>query len=189
MILPVFAYGEPILKQKALEIEPSFEGLEDFINNMFETMYHAGGVGLAAPQIGQSLRVFVVDAEPFAEDEEPNTHYLRSFKKVFINPIIKKETGEEWAFREGCLSIPGIREDVYRHEKVTIQYYDQNFNELTETFTDFAARIVQHEYDHLEGKLFVEKISPLRRQMIKRKLEEIKGGQVDVNYRMKFPKK
>lgn len=189
MILPVYAYGEPVLKKRADEITADHDGLESFIADMFETMYHAGGVGLAAPQVGHSIRIFVIDAEPFMEEEEEETHYLKDFKKVFINPTIIKETGEDWAFREGCLSIPGIREDVYRPERLTLRYFDERFEERTEEFTDLAARIIQHEYDHLEGKLFVEKIHPLRRKLIRRKLDEITTGNVDVNYKMKFPKR
>lgn len=189
-VLPIVAYGDPVLKKKAVDIEGPSKELTQLIADMFETMYNANGVGLAAPQIGKSIRLFVIDGESFAEDEDPETHYMRGFKKVFINPQVINEKGAEWGFNEGCLSIPGIREEVFRNETVKLRYFDENFKEHTEEFHGYAARIIQHEYDHLEGKLFVEKINALRRQLLKRKLDEIsKGIGVDVSYKMKFVKK
>lgn len=191
MILPIVAYGDPILKKKALEINESYAGLKTLITDMFETMYHAAGVGLAAPQIGKSIRLFIVDASSFAEDEEATEEEkkLINYKKVFINPVITKEEGEQWGFNEGCLSIPGIREEVFRKEKITIEYLDENFKPVKETVDGIAARIIQHEYDHIEGILFVDKISLLRKQMIKRKLDEISKGLINTKYKMKFPAK
>lgn len=188
-VLPIVAYGDPVLKQVAKEIEEDDSELKQLIDNMFETMYNASGVGLAAPQIGKSIRLFVVDASPFAEDEDEDNSELDGFKKVFINPIIEEESGEEWGFNEGCLSIPGIREEVFRKENIKISYYDENFNFLEEEYDGYAARIIQHEYDHIEGKLFTDRIPPLRRRLLKRKLDEISKGIADVKYKMKFPKK
>lgn len=184
MILPIVAYGDPVLKRETEEIEEDYPFLEELIANMFETMDNAEGVGLAAPQVGKSIRLFVVDASAFA-DEEPE---LEGFRKVFINPIIVEEEGEKWAFNEGCLSIPGIREDVKRCPTITIEYYDENFNLLEETYSGLAARIIQHEYDHIEGVLFTDYLSPLKRSLLKSKLNHIAKGNVKVNYRMKFPK-
>jgi peptide deformylase len=189
MVLPIVAYGEPVLKKRADEVKKDDDSVKELIADMFDTMYNANGVGLAAPQVGRSIRLFVVDGSSFAEDDEPETHYMRDFKHVFINPKIVEEKGSEWGFNEGCLSIPGIREEVFRKEDLKIHYYDEHFKEHTKSFSGFAARIIQHEYDHLEGKLFVEKINPLRRQLLKRKLEEISKGDVDVKYKMRFPKK
>ncbi|NVK65717.1 MAG: peptide deformylase [Flavobacteriales bacterium] len=192
MILPIVAYGDPILKKEAEEIDKDYEGLDELIENMFETMYEASGVGLAAPQIGKSIRLFIVDGSPFAEDSEeddPLAEGLKDFKKVFINPIIEEETGEEWAFNEGCLSIPEIREEVYRKERIVISYYDQNWELKEETYDGYAARIIQHEYDHVEGVLFTDKISPLKKRLLSKKLANISKGIVKVHYRMKFPLK
>jgi peptide deformylase len=189
MILPVVAIGDPVLKKVAGKIDKDYEGLGSLIEDMFETMYNASGVGLAAPQIGKSIRLFVIDASPFAEDEEEGTEMLKGFKKVFINAEILNEKGEEWGFNEGCLSIPGIREEVFRQEKLTIKYLDENFKEHKESYEGYAARIIQHEYDHIEGILFTDLISPLRKRMLKRKLEEISKGEVDVAYKMKFNRK
>src|SRR5690554_2565093 len=182
MILPIVAYGDPILKKEAEEIDQNYPKLKELIDNMFETMYNAEGVGLAAPQIGQSIRLFIIDASPF-EKEEPE---LKGFKKVFINPIVIEEKGKPWFFNEGCLSIPGIREDVSRLPKVTIEYYDENFNLLEETYEGMAARVIQHEYDHIDGILFTDLINPLKRRLIKGKLNNIAKGKVDIHYRMKF---
>ena len=146
-------------------------------------MYAAHGVGLAAPQIGLSMRLFVVDASPFADDDES----LKGFKKAFINAMVLEETGEEWPFNEGCLSIPDIREDIYRQKNVRLSYYDENWKHHEESFSGMAARIIQHEYDHIEGKLFTDKLSPLRRRLIEKKLTDISKGIVDVEYKMKFP--
>ncbi|MAC94730.1 MAG: peptide deformylase [Flavobacteriales bacterium] len=184
MILPIVAYGDPVLKKEAEEIDQDYPFLQDLIDNMFETMYNAEGVGLAAPQIGKSIRLFVVDASPF-EEEEPK---LKDFKKVFINPIILEEEGKAWNFNEGCLSIPGIREDVSRQPKITIEYYDRDFNLVEETYDGLAARVIQHEYDHIEGILFTDLINPLKRRLLKSKLNNISKGNVRVSYRMKFPK-
>ncbi len=184
MKLPIIAYGDPILKRKATAIEPDeYPNIKQLIDDMFETMYAARGVGLAAPQVGLSMRLFIVDATPF-DDDEPE---LKDFKKTFINANIMDETGDEWAFNEGCLSIPDIREDVYRKAVVKISYYDENWKHHEETFKGMAARIIQHEYDHIEGKLFTDKLSPLRRRLIEKKLSDISKGIVDVDYKMKFP--
>lgn len=184
MILPIVAYGDPVLKKEAEEIEEDYPNLKKLIEDMFETMYKAEGVGLAAPQIGKSIRLFVVDASPFEEDEPA----LKDFKKVFINPIIIEEEGKEWAFSEGCLSIPGIREDVLRKPDITIEYYDEDFQLKEERFDGLAARVIQHEYDHIEGILFTDKINPLKKRLLKGRLNNISKGNVKVPYRMKFPK-
>lgn len=183
MKLPILAYGDPVLKRKCEDISADYPNLPELIDNMFETMYAAHGVGLAAPQIGLSIRLFVIDASPFEEDDER----LKDFKKVFINAQIVEETGEKWAFNEGCLSIPDIREDVSRPPTIRIQYVDENWVAHDEKYEGLAARIIQHEYDHIEGKLFTEKLSPLKKAMIKNKLDAIAKGQVKVDYKMKFP--
>ncbi len=190
MIFPIVAYGDPVLKRKAKEIEKDYPKLSELIENMFETMYNAYGVGLAAPQIGLSIRIFVVDASPFSEDEElseEEVNQLKGFKKVFINPTILEETGDEWAFSEGCLSIPDVREDVFRNETIKISYFDENFNEHVETYSGLAARVIQHEYDHVEGVLFTDKLSNLKKRLIKGKLTNISKGKVRSEYRMRFP--
>lgn len=194
MVLPIVAYGDPVLKKEGEEIDENYEGLKDLIDNMFETMYQASGVGLAAPQVGKSIRLFIVDASPFAEDHDeenpdPKAKGLENFKKVFINPIIEEEQGEDWSFQEGCLSIPTIREDVYRKERITISYYDENFDFHEETLDGYAARVVQHEYDHVDGILFTDHLSPLKKRLLNKKLSNISKGSVDVAYRMKFPVK
>lgn len=188
MILPIVPYGDLILKRKADEIDPSYEGLSELIENMFETMYGANGVGLAAPQVGKSIRLFIVDGAPFAEDEE-DAEDLKDFKRVFINPEIIEETGEKWGFIEGCLSIPNIREEVIREPEILIRYQDENFEEHEERFEGYRARIIQHEYDHIEGILFTDRISPLRRRMLRGKLNDITKGKADVDYRMRLPVK
>ena len=182
MIYPIIGYGHPVLKKKALEIGTDYPDLDVLIQSMFETMYDSSGVGLAAPQINLSVRLFVVDAAPFAE-EEP---ILKTFKRVFINPVMLDESGERWKFNEGCLSIPGIREDVDRHPDIFLRYYDEKFNELTESFSGIAARIIQHEYDHLEGVLFTDRLSAFKRKLLKGKLTDISKGIVNVDYKMKF---
>lgn len=187
MILPITAYGTALLKKVAQPITQEYPKLDELLANMFETMYDANGVGLAAPQVGLSIRLFIVDASPFAEDEEEDNSHLADFKKVFINPTVQSETGDPWSFEEGCLSIPGIREAVERPAEVTINYFDENFKEHTETFDGYAARVIQHEYDHLEGILFTDKISPLKKSLLKSKLANIAKGKVNVGYRMKFP--
>ncbi len=191
MILPIVAYGDPVLKKEAQEIDKDFQGLDKLIADMFETMYAASGVGLAAPQIGKSIRLFIVDGSPFAEDEEdeedPRAEGMENFKKVFINPIIEEETGEEWGFNEGCLSIPKIREEVFRQEKITISYYDENWELREETYEGYSARIIQHEYDHIEGVLFTDHLSPLKKRLLTKRLQNISKGDVEVSYKMKFP--
>lgn len=188
MILPIVPYGDMVLKRKADPIDEDFEGLDQLIDNMYETMYAASGVGLAAPQVGKSIRLFIVDGAPFAEDEE-DAEDLKDFKKVFINPEIVEEKGEEWGFVEGCLSIPNIREEVLREPEILIRYQDEQFGTHEEWFKGYRARIVQHEYDHIEGILFTDRISPLRRRMLRGKLKDITKGKTDVSYRMRFPVK
>jgi len=183
MKLPIIAYGDPVLRQKTTEIDTDYPELNILIENMFETMYAASGVGIAAPQIGKAIRLFVIDASPYDEDEPD----LKDFKKVFINPEIIEESGEKWIYNEGCLSIPDVREDVSRLPSITISYLDENWVEHEETYNGLAARIIQHEYDHIEGKLFTDKLSPLRKALIKGKLDAIMKGKVDVDYKMKFP--
>ena len=183
MKLPIIAYGDPILKKKATDILKDYPKLNEVIENMYETMYASKGVGLAAPQIGLSIRLFITDGSPFEEEE------VKEFKQVFINPVIKEEEGNLWKFNEGCLSIPTIREDIQRKKVVYIEYYDQDWNFKKETYKGLAARIIQHEYDHIEGVLFVDRISPLRKRLLKNKLLDISKGMVDVDYKMKFPVK
>lgn len=190
MILPIVAYGDPVLKQKGKEITPEYPKLKELIENMRETMYNAYGVGLAAPQIGLPIRLFLVDASPFAEDEDLNEderETLENFKHTFINPKIIKEEGDEWAFNEGCLSIPNVREDVFRQPNITVEYQDEDFKTHTVALTGLAARVFQHEYDHIEGVLFTDKLSPLKKRLIKSKLANISKGKVNVDYRMRFP--
>ncbi|MEQ9186612.1 MAG: peptide deformylase [Cryomorphaceae bacterium] len=190
MILPIVAYGDPVLKKEAEEINPDYPKLKELIENMFETMEAASGVGLAAPQIGLSIRLFIVDTSPFVDDDEDDEEMLdlKGFRRVFINPIILDEEGEKWNFNEGCLSIPGVREDVSRRPKITIEYYDEQFNLIEETYEGLRARVIQHEYDHVDGILFTDRLNPLRKQFLRKKLENISRGVVDVEYRMKFPK-
>ena len=184
MKYPIIAYGNPVLRKQAPAIEPAeYPHIKELVADMFETMYGARGVGLAAPQIGLSMRLFVIDATPF-DDDEPE---LKDFKKVFINANILEESGEEWSFNEGCLSIPDIREDVSRKSVVRLSYYDENWKHHEQTFSGLAARVIQHEYDHIEGKLFTDKLSPLRKRMLEKKLNDISRGMVDVEYKMKFP--
>ncbi len=192
MILPIVAYGDTVLRKKCIEIDADYPDLDKLIANMRETMQNAMGVGLAAPQINKAIRLFLVDTRPFAEDEDlskDEQNFLGNFNRVFINAKITKETGEEWAFNEGCLSIPNIREDVNRKDTITIEYQDENFKKHTEVLTGLAARVVQHEYDHIEGVLFTDKLSSLKKKLLKKKLEKISKGKVNVDYRMKFPKK
>ncbi|MBT8256334.1 MAG: peptide deformylase [Bacteroidia bacterium] len=190
MILPILAYGDPILRKKTKEISKDYPKLDELIENMFETMYAAYGIGLAAPQIGLPVRMFMVDAAPFEDDDdisEEERDFLKNFKRVFINPKIVEETGNEWAFNEGCLSIPDVREDVFRKDTITIEYLDENFNKKRETVDGIAARIIQHEYDHVEGILFTDRLSPLKKRLIKGKLANISKGKIKVDYRMRFP--
>jgi len=189
MILPIIAYGDPVLKRKALPISESYEGLEQLIESMWETMYHAHGVGLAAPQIGKSIRLFVIDGSPFADDEDATPSdqlVLKTFKKVFINAEMITEEGDDFSFTEGCLSIPDIREDVTRPSAIRLRYLDENFKEHVEEYSGLAARIIQHEYDHIEGILFTDKLSPLKKRLIKGRLDKISRGMVESDYRMKF---
>lgn len=194
MIYPIIAYGDPILRKVTREIQEGEMDIREIAENMFETMYNASGVGIAAPQVGLNVRIFVVDGTPMNEedeedeDDEEEDPSLIDFKKVFINPVIIEEWGDEWAFEEGCLSIPGIRADVYRPEKLKIRYRDLDWNEITEEYEGLAARIIQHEYDHLEGKLFTDYLPSLKKQLLKKKLNDIAKGKVDTDYRMKFPK-
>jgi len=190
MILPIVAFGDPVLRKKCKEISKEYPKLDILIENMFETMYGARGIGLAAPQVGVPIRLFIVDASPFDDDEDLTDEeraFVADFKKVFINAKITSEEGDEWAFNEGCLSIPDINEDVFRQPKITIEYLDENFTAHTETYEGIVARIIQHEYDHIEGVLFTDKLSPLKKRMIKGKLANISKGKIDPKYRMKFP--
>lgn len=181
MILPIIAYGDLVLKKKAIEIDHSYPGLQTLIETMYETMYGAKGIGLAAPQVGLSIRVFIVDGAPFEEDEE-----LKVFKKVFINAKINKESGKKWTFNEGCLSIPEVREDVERFDTIEIIYLDENFKQHTEVFSGIKARIIQHEYDHIEGILFTDRLSVLKKAMLKNRLDDVKKGKITPDYKMKF---
>ncbi|MEM1218799.1 MAG: peptide deformylase [Bacteroidota bacterium] len=185
MILPIYAYGQAVLKKEAEDIGPDYPDLAVLIENMWETMYNAHGIGLAAPQIGKGIRLFMVDTlQVMEEDEEED-----GIKKVFINAEILEEGGEEWAYEEGCLSIPDIRGDVDRHSQIRIRYQDEQFQEHEEVFTGINARVIQHEYDHIEGILFVDLLKPIRKRRIKRKLEKIRKGEIVADYRMKFTKK
>jgi peptide deformylase len=190
MILPILAYGDPVLRLKAKDIGRDFPNLDELLENMFDTMHGARGIGLAAPQIGQSIRLFIVDATPFEDDEElseEEQQLVSDFRKVFINARILEESGAEWAFNEGCLSIPEVNEDVFRKPEITMEYLDENFEKHTETFTGIVARIIQHEYDHIEGILFTDKLSPLKKRLIKGRLANISKGKIEVPYRMRFP--
>lgn len=190
MILPIVAYGDPVLRKKCEEITAEYPELQTLISDMWETMYQASGVGLAAPQIGRAIRLFVVDAGPFAEDEgldAAEREQLQDFKRVFINARIETETGTKWAFNEGCLSIPDIREDVSRMDTITITYQDEAFKTHTETFDGLLARVIQHEYDHIEGVLFTDHLSSLKKRLLKGKLGNISKGKIQVDYRMRFP--
>jgi len=191
MILPIVAFGDPVLKKKAVDIKKDYPGLSQLIENMFETMKKAKGVGLAAPQIGLPIRLFIIDAAPYADDDEKekNEEDLEHFRKIFINAHLIEEEGEKWKFNEGCLSIPTIREDVERKPELKIRYVDENFVKHEETYNGIRARIIQHEYDHIEGVLFTDRINPLRKRLLKRKLTDISKGIVDVSYKMKFPLK
>lgn len=190
MVLPIVAYGDPVLKKKGKDITKDYPNLQELLDNMYETMYNAYGVGLAAPQIGLDIRLFLVDTSAFAEDtglDEEEQAYLKDFKRTFINAQIIEETGDEWAFNEGCLSIPDVREDVFRKPKITIEYYDENFEKHTETFEGLVARVIQHEYDHIEGVLFTDKLSSLKKRLIKGKLSNISKGKINIDYKMRFP--
>ena len=192
MILPIIGYGDPVLRKVGEQITPEYPNLKEVIANMYDTMYNAFGVGLAAPQVGLAIRLFVIDTSPFGEDEDLSNDeqtQLKNFKRTFINAKMIKEEGEEWGFNEGCLSIPEVREDVYRHEKITLEYYDEDFNKNTEVFDGLVARVIQHEYDHIEGILFTDLISSLKKQLIKKKLQNIMEGKTRPDYKMKFVSK
>jgi peptide deformylase len=190
MILPIIAYGDAVLRKKAEEITKDFLNLDTLIENMYETMYEAYGVGLAASQVGLPIRVFLIDTKPFSEDDTLSVEeqdQLKDFKRVFINAKIIEEVGDEWVFNEGCLSIPNIREDVPRKSQIKIEYQDENFKTHTEEFTGLLARVIQHEYDHTEGILFTDKISSFKKRLIKGKLLNISKGKINVEYKMRFP--
>lgn len=190
MTLPIVAYGDPVLRKPCKAIDVDYPKLDELIDNMWETMYNASGVGLAAPQIGRAIRLFMVDTSAFADDdslspEEQNE--LADFKKVFINAVIEEEKGNDWSFNEGCLSIPDIREDIVRKDTITISYRDEKFNKKTETLDGLRARVVQHEYDHIEGILFTDKLSSLKKRLLKKRLTNISKGKISIDYRMRFP--
>ena len=192
MIIPIYGYGEPVLRQVGEEITPNYPNLSTIIDNMYDTMYNAYGVGLAAPQVGLPIRLFIIDTEPFSDSNDLTKDeqlQLKNFKKTFINAKMILEDGKEWGFNEGCLSIPDVREDVYRNERITIEYCDENFIKKTEVFDGLIARVIQHEYDHIEGVLFTDKISMLKKTLIKKKLQNIMDGKAFPDYRMKFANK
>lgn len=196
MVLPIVVYGDPVLRKVCEDITPDYEGLDQLIKDMFETMYAANGVGLAAPQINRAIRLFIVDATPFAEVEEDEEseftkeelEEMKDFKKIFINARILEEEGEEWKFSEGCLSIPKIREDVLRKPNIKIEYLDENFKKHTESYDGVIARVIQHEYDHIEGVLFTDKVSPLKRRLISGKLSDISKGKISADYKIRVYK-
>jgi len=184
MIYPITVYGDPILRKKTEEIDKDYEGLKKLADDLFETMHHADGVGIAAPQIGLSLRIFVVDLSPMGEDYPE----LANFKKAFVNAHILSREGEEVLIDEGCLSLPGIREDVSRKDHIRIKYFDLDWNEHDETYTGYTARVIQHEYDHLDGILFIDHCSAFKRKLLKGKLTDISKGKVNISYKIKIPK-
>ena len=186
MILPIVAFGSPVLRKKCVDISPDYPELEMLLENMKETMYEAHGVGLAAPQINKEIRLFLIDTTPFFDDEEETEEVI--VKQAFINARILEEKGESWDFNEGCLSIPDVREDISRKPSITVEYFDENFEKHTDTYDGLTARVIQHEYDHIQGVLFTDKISALRKRMIKGKLMDISKGKVDVSYKMRFPR-
>jgi peptide deformylase len=190
MILPIVAYGDPILRKKGEPLTMDYPGLEKLILNMWETMYQANGVGLAAPQVGLPVRLFIVDTSPFGEDEDlkaQEREQLKDFKRVFINAQMEEESGDQWVFNEGCLSIPDIREDVTRRERITVSYLNEKFEPCRENFDGILARVIQHEYDHIEGVLFTDKLSSLKKRLLKGRLANIAKGKVEVEYKMRFP--
>lgn len=191
MILPIVGYGDPILKKKAQIVEKNYPDLKSLISDMFETMYNASGVGLAAPQIGKSIRLFIIDTSAFdnKDFEETSGFKTATLKKVFINPEIINESGEAKPFEEGCLSIPNVREIINRKSKIKLSYFDENFVNHQESFNGIIARVIQHEYDHIEGVLFTDKVSPFKKKLIKGKLNSILTGKVSVDYSMNFYKK
>ncbi|MCB9075635.1 MAG: peptide deformylase [Chitinophagales bacterium] len=187
MILPIIVYGSPILKQKASEIDAEFENLAELIQNMWQTMYQASGIGLAAPQINKSIRLFIVDTAQLEDRKKDEPNFV-GIKKVFINPQITEEIGAEWKYEEGCLSIPGIRENVERKPDITITYQDEQFNTMTESYSGLNARVIQHEYDHIEGVLFTDKVKPLTKKLIQSKLNKIMRGDFRADYKTKSVK-
>ena len=182
MLLPIYAYGQPVLKTMAEDIRPDYPDIQELIDNMWETMYHADGVGLAAPQIGKPIRLFVIDTIQIMEEGKEG----EGIKKVFINAHKVEEAGEPWTYEEGCLSIPDVRGDVERPPQLRLRYLDENFEEKENVFTGINARVIQHEYDHIDGVLFTEHLKPIKRRLVRRKLEDIKKGKVKVEYKMKF---
>jgi peptide deformylase len=192
MILPIVAYGSPVLRKVCDDIAPDYPGLDKLIADMWETMYNSNGVGLAAPQINVPIRLFVIDSEQIFEnqDEDEKGEYPDEpgFRGVFINARVTGLNGKEWSYNEGCLSIPKIREDIMRNEELTIEFEDENFTLHTKTFNGITARVILHEYDHIEGKLFIDYLKPLKRKLMKRKLDDISRGKIKVDYRMVFPK-
>ena len=192
MILPIYGYGEAVLRKMCEEISKDYPNLKETIANMYETMYNAHGVGLAAPQVGLPIRIFIVDTEPFADSDDVSKEeaaQLEGFKKTFINAKILKEEGDVWGFNEGCLSIPDVREDVFRHEKITIEYFDEDFKKKTEVYDGLIARVIQHEYDHIEGILFTDHLSTLKKKLIGKKLMNIMEGKARPDYKMKLANK
>lgn len=192
MILPIVAYGSPILRKRATDITKDYDKLNELLANMWETMYYSNGVGLAAPQINKDIRIFVVDSSAIFENLEPEERMKYTdapgVKRVFINPIVNNFSGENWNYNEGCLSIPKIREDIMRPEVVTLSYLNENFEPQKETFTGITARVIQHEYDHLEGKLFIDYLKPLKKKLLQSKLNDISKGKTKTDYRMIYPK-
>jgi len=184
MTLPIYIYGSPVLRKEARKVEKNEEGLDEFITNLWDTMYHSDGIGLAAPQVGKSLRIFVIDGTPLEEDDPS----LKDLKVTFINPEILERGDDDKTFEEGCLSIPNLREEIVRPEKVTIRYYDREFNLHEEQYSGIAARIIQHEYDHLDGILFTDRLGPLKKRMLRNKLNAISKGKFDVSYKVKTAK-
>ncbi|HVM89083.1 MAG TPA: peptide deformylase [Puia sp.] len=192
MLLPIVAYGNPILRTVCKDIDPSYPGLVPLIEDMWETMYYSNGVGLAAPQVNYAIRLFVVDSTQIFnnldDDEKDKYSDGPGIKQVFINAHIKELNGQEWSYNEGCLSIPKIREDITRNEQVTLEYVDENFQPVTQIFFGITARVILHEYDHIEGKLFIDYLKPLKRKLLKGKLDDISRGKISVDYKMSFPK-
>jgi peptide deformylase len=192
MILPIVAYGTPILRQVSKEITPDYPDLAKLIEDMWETMYSSNGVGLAAPQVNRDIRLFVIDSHQVFENLEENEKDKYpdgpGIKQVFINAHVVAVDGEEWSYNEGCLSIPKIREDIFRSEEVTLDFLDENFEPRTETYNGISARIILHEYDHIEGKLFIDYLKPLKRKLLKSKLDDITRGKISVDYKMSFPR-
>lgn len=194
MILPIIAYGDPILRKKGMAIDGDYPQLAELIANMFETMYAASGIGLAAPQVGHGIRLFIVDTVPVLKnlDKEDPEHDFKGengIKQVFINAKALEKTGEEWRYNEGCLSIPRIREDIERPDEITLEYQDENFKKHRTVFYGLAGRVIQHEYDHIEGVLFTDHLTPLKKRLLKKKMENISKGLVEVDYKMKFPQR